>query len=156
MGLTFVLHRETGEPIWPVEERPVPQDPIAGEYFSPTQPFPTHIPHLIEPLTADDAWGMTFLDEQACRDRLGAIRNDGFYTPPSLGGSILYPSMGGGNNWGSPAIHLEDQIMVVLTWRIVATTTLKPREECADADQSQDGTPYCVDNDMVRSPIGIP
>jgi quinoprotein glucose dehydrogenase len=46
--------------------------------------------------------------------------------------------------------------MVVLTWRIVATTTLKPREECADAEQPQDGTPYCVDSDMLRSPIGIP
>lgn len=44
MGLTFVLHQETGEPVFPVEERPVPQHPVAGEYLSPTQPFPSHIP----------------------------------------------------------------------------------------------------------------
>ena len=44
MGMTFVLHRETGEPVFPVEERPVPQGAVPGEYLSPTQPFPSHIP----------------------------------------------------------------------------------------------------------------
>ena len=42
MGLTFVLHRDTGIPVYPVEERPVPQNPVIGDYLSPTQPFPTH------------------------------------------------------------------------------------------------------------------
>jgi quinoprotein glucose dehydrogenase len=101
MGMTFVLHRETGEPVFPVEERPVPQDPVAGEYLSPTQPFPSHVPHLLPPITEEDAWGFTFVDEGACRDRLSELRNDGIYTPPSLGGSVLYPSNGGGNNWGA-------------------------------------------------------
>ena len=156
MGLTFVLHRETGEPVWPVEERPVPQDPVEGEYLSPTQPFPTHTPQLLAPITADDAWGFTPWDEGACRDRLAELRNDGFYTPPSLGGSLLYPSNGGGNNWGSPAIHLGEQLMIVLTWRVPASAKLIARERCGDVLQSQLGTPYCVENGIVTSPLGVP
>ena len=60
MGLVFVLHRETGEPLFPVEERPVPQSDVPGEQTSPTQPFPTlpppQVPHRY---TSDDAWGQT-------------------------------------------------------------------------------------------------
>ncbi|MBW2241452.1 MAG: pyrroloquinoline quinone-dependent dehydrogenase [Deltaproteobacteria bacterium] len=156
MGMTFVLHRETGEPVFPVEERPVPQDPVPGEYLSPTQPFPTHIPHLLPPITSDDAWGFTFLDEGACRDKLNDVRNDGIFTPPSLGGSLLYPSNGGGNNWGSPAIHLGEQIMLVVTWRLPATSKLVPREDCGDNFQPQHGTPYCVETGLVFSPVGVP
>ena len=156
MGMTFVLHRETGKPVFPVEERPVPQHPVAGEYLSPTQPFPTHVPHLLAPITADDASGFTFWDEGACRDAMNALRNEGFYTPPSIGGSILYPSNGGGNNWGSPAIHLGEQVMLVLTWRMPATVKLTPRDECGNAFQGQHGTPYCVNTGMVVSPIGMP
>ncbi len=157
MGMTFVLHRETGKPVWPVEERPVPQEPVPGEYLAPTQPFPTHVPHLLGPITSDDAWGFTFWDEGACRDRFEALRNEGFYTPPSVGGSLLYPSNGGGNNWGSPAIHPGEQVMVVLTWRVPATSRLIPREECGDEVlQKQRGTPYCVETGIVVSPLGVP
>jgi quinoprotein glucose dehydrogenase len=156
MGMTFVLHRETGEPVFPVEERPVPQGAVPGEYLSPTQPFPSHIPHLLPPITADDAWGFTFWDRGACRDRFNELRNDGIYTPPSLGGSVLYPANLGGNNWGSPAIHLGEQVMLVVTSRIAATSRLIPREECADSIQPQLGTPYCVETGIVSSPLGVP
>lgn len=156
MGMTFVLHRETGEPVFPVEERPVPQHPVPGEYLSPTQPFPSHVPHLLPPITADDAWGFTFWDRGVCRDRMSELRNDGIYTPPSLGGSILYPSNGGGNNWGSPAIHPGEQTMLVVTWRFAATSKLIPRKDCGDTIQSQLGTPYCVETGIVSSPLGIP
>ena len=156
MGMTFVLHRETGEPVFPVEERPVPQDPVPGEYLSPTQPFPTHLPHLLPPLTSDDAWGFTFIDRGACREKMDSLRNEGIYTPPSLGGSINYPSNGGGNNWGSPAIHLGEQVMLVLTWRMAASSKLIPRDECEDVYQKQLGTPYCVETDIVSSPVGVP
>lgn len=156
MGMTFVLHRDTGEPVFPVEERPVPQGAVPGEYLSPTQPFPSHVPHLLPAISSDDAWGFTFWDEGACRDRMQELRYDGIYTPPSLGGSILYPSNGGGNNWGSPAIHLDDQVMVVLTWRVAATSQLIPRDECGDSLQRQLGTPYCVETGIVSSPLGVP
>ncbi len=156
MGMTFVLHRETGEPVFAVEERPVPQNPAPGEYLSPTQPFPSHIPNLVESITPDDAWGFTFWDKGVCRDRIAALRNDGIYTPPTVQGSILVPTNGGGNNWGSPAIDPDRKVMVVVTWRMPATVTLIPRVDCEGVMQGQIGTPYCVDTGMVFSPLGVP
>ena len=158
MGMTFALHRETGEPLWPVEERAVPQGgAVPGEYLSPTQPFPTHIPHLIpEKLEPDDAWGLTFWDRGACRDALEALRNEGLYTPPSIEGSIHYSGSSGGNNWGSPAIDPRSGIMVVYTTRMPWHITLKPQEECEGFFGAQAGTPYCVRTTFVNSPIGMP
>ena len=160
-GMTFVLNRDTGEPLWPVDERPVPQNGVADEPLAPTQPFPTHVPHMIEaPLTADDAWGLTFWDKGQCANTIAALQNDGFYTPPSLQGSIHYPSNAGGNNWGSPAINPDTRIMVVYTVRAPAYARLIPRAECERSEQPvgqpQAGTPYCVDTGFVSSPIGVP
>ncbi len=158
MGLTFVLNRETGQPVWPVEERPVPQGPVAGEYLSPTQPFPTHLPALIEtPITREDAWGFTVWDEDSCRRQIGALRNEGIYTPPSLQGTLFHPHQGGGNNWGSPAVNHRTQVLYVVTNRTPAKVQLRPRAECAiPGSGAQLGTPYCVHNDRLTSPLGVP
>ena len=158
MGMTFVLHRETGQPVWPVEERPVPQEgAVPEEYLAPTQPFPSHIPPLIKgAYSADAAWGLTFWDRNACRDKIAGMRNDGIYTPPSLQGSVNYPSNAGGNNWGSPAINPDTGVMVVFTNRLASTGKLIPREACEDNLQAQTGTPYCVETNWITSPLGLP
>ena len=158
MGLTFALHRETGEPLWPVEERPVPgTGAVDGEYLSPTQPFPTHLPHLNDPaVTVDDAWGLTFWDRGACENAIAALRNEGLFTPPSLQGSMHFSGSSGGNNWGSPAIDPATGVMVVFTTRVPWYIRLKPQEECTGFYQRQAGTPYCVDTYFVRSPLGVP
>jgi quinoprotein glucose dehydrogenase len=84
-GFLFVLDRRTGGPIWPIEERPVPQGGAEGEHLSPTQPFPTHVPTLApQSISANDAFGMIpFWDRSACRALLASARNEGLYTPPS-------------------------------------------------------------------------
>ena len=159
MGLTFVLNRETGQPVWPVEERPVPQQPVAGEYLSRTQPFPTHVPALIStPITPDDAWGLTFWDRGVCKDRIAALRNEGIYTPPSLEGTLFYPSNAGGNNWGSPAIDPNSQTMFVVTNRAPSSVRLTARDECraGGGGGAQLGTPYCVQTRNLTSPLGVP
>jgi len=158
MGMTFVLNRQTGEPLWPVQERPVPQRGLVpGEYLSPTQPFPSHVPYTVEgPLTPEMAWGLTFWDRGHCADKLRDMHNDGIYTPPSLQGSINYPSNAGGNNWGSPAIDPDSGVMVVHTNRVPGFTRLIPREQCAGSMQLQEGTPYCVDAGWLMSPLGLP
>jgi quinoprotein glucose dehydrogenase len=158
MGMTFALHRETGEPLWPVEELPVPQDGAAeGEYLSPTQPFPTHIPHLLKKtFEADDAWGMVLFDRLACKSRIGELQNQGLYTPPSEQGSLHFPYSGGGNNWGSPAIHPESRLMVVYTSHVPGIVKLTAREHCKGIAQEQAGTPYCVETGWVASPLGVP
>jgi quinoprotein glucose dehydrogenase len=158
MGMTWALHRDTGEPIFPVEERPVPQDPVAGEYLAATQPFPSHFPHLLGGMTADDAWGITFWDKGSCRKAIEALRNDGIYTPPTTQGSLFFPGNAGGNNWGSPAIHPETQQLFAVTIRTPNYLRLIPRKQCEAARRggSQQGTPYCHDTDFLMSPLDIP
>jgi len=157
MGMTFVLNRETGEPVWPVEERPVPQGAVAGEYLSPTQPFPTHVPYTVpHKLSGDDAWGMMIFDENRCAEKIQSMRNEGIYTPPTLEGSIHFPSNGGGNNWGSPAIDPQSGVMIVFTNRVPSQIRLIPREDCKGVTQPQEGTPYCVETGFLMSPLGVP
>ncbi len=156
MGHTFVLNRETGESVWPVEQLPVAQGGVEGEYTAPTQPFPTHVPTAFkrEALTSDDVYGLTFLDKMGCEADLEKFRNEGIFTPGSLGGTIMYPSWGGGNNWGSPAYEPNKNIMIVNTMRIPQILTLTSREECAG--MPQEGTPYCASLGFWSGPLFAP
>jgi quinoprotein glucose dehydrogenase len=158
MGMTFALHRDTGKPIWPIEERSVPQTgAVEGEYLSPTQPFPSHIPYLVDTdITPADAWGLTLIDKYACKKKLALLNNQGLYTPPSLNGSLHFPSSGGGNNWGTPAIDPNSNIMVVYTVKLPGEIVLIPRQDCNNASEPQVGTPYCANRDFITSPIGLP
>jgi quinoprotein glucose dehydrogenase len=103
-GFVFVLDRETGEPLFPVEERPVPQSDVAGERTWPTQPFPTVPPPLVpQHLTEADLYAPTPEHREACRKKLAALRNDGLFTPPTERGSVVYPFAAGGANWSGAA-----------------------------------------------------
>jgi quinoprotein glucose dehydrogenase len=96
----FVLDRATGAPVFPVEERAVPASDISGEHAWPTQPFPVHPPPLLPPrLDESDLWEADPGRLAECRELLRGLRNDGVFTPPSLRGTLLYPSTGGGVNW---------------------------------------------------------
>ena len=160
MGHLFVLHRETGEPLFPVEERPVPQGGVEGEQLSPTQPFPVK-PKPLHPatFTPDDVFGFTPWDRGQCREAVENLRAEGIFTPPSLQGSTLYPSNGGGNNWGSPAVDVNSNTIVLNTLRILLSLKLVPREECdkmEDLLKPQLGTPYCAVIEPVLSPMMVP
>ena len=101
MGHLFLLHRETGAPLFPIEERRVPQSTVPGEEASPTQPFPIRPRPLVpSTLTADEAWGINDDERKACRARLAPLRSEGIFTPPSFEGSVAFPGFGGGVNWG--------------------------------------------------------
>ncbi len=165
MGFVFVLHRETGEPIFPVEERAVPQSAVMGEWLSPTQPFPT-IPaplHPTEALDGSDAWGFTFWDRGACRRRFNALSSEGIYTPPTEEGILMYPFTGGGANWGSAAYDPDTQVMVVGMNRMVHEITLIPADEVVEARNHLDkevalqrGAPFGMSRDLVMSSFGAP
>ncbi|MCB1683205.1 MAG: pyrroloquinoline quinone-dependent dehydrogenase [Pseudomonadales bacterium] len=158
MGMTFVLDRRTGIPLFPVEERPVPQDgAVPGEYLSPTQPFPVKP----EPLHAlrfgpEDAWGFTFLDRGSCRRQIEKLQTGPIYTPPSLAGTVYYPSPLGGNNWGAPALDPQRQILVANTKHMAFTVRLIPRAICPENVWPQLGSPYCVQLEPLVSPLGAP
>ena len=102
-GFVFVLDRDTGKPIWPVEERAVPQGGAEGEQLSPTQPFPTHVPALVpQRISTDDVFGVIpFRDSGICREQIASARNEGLYTPPSTQGTVVFPMTGGGVNWAA-------------------------------------------------------
>jgi quinoprotein glucose dehydrogenase len=166
MGHLFILNRETGEPLYPVEERPVPQTNIPGEYTSPTQPFPT-FPQPLHPygLNADDAWGFTFYDRQACQKKIEAADNSGIFTPPALNRhTIEYPGVAGGQNWGGLAYDRNNNLLIMPQNYVVAYNMLVPREritvgseEFKNYDYSPNlGTPYVVKHEILLSPFGVP
>jgi quinoprotein glucose dehydrogenase len=167
MGLVFVLHRATGQPIFPVEERPVPQTDVPGETTSPTQPFPTHVPPLHpQTLRPEDAFGFTPWDRRACRERIAKHRSEGIYTPPSLQGSIHWPGPAGGANWGSVSLDPGRGVLFVNQSRMPLTVKLLPRAEYdalpvktvtyPNDMYPMEGTPYAVVRGPLLSPLGAP
>jgi quinoprotein glucose dehydrogenase len=128
MGHIFLLDRETGEPLYPVEERPVPQDGVPGETLSPTQPFPTHPPPLHpSELTAENVFGFTAFDRASCRDQIEQYRWDGPFTPPTVEDSIQFPHTAGGMNWGGVALDPERATLITNQTHIALVTKLVPR-----------------------------
>ena len=165
MGLLFILHRETGEPLFEVEERPVPQDGAPGEILSPTQPLPVKPPPLVpHSLSPEDAWGITPFDRGSCRKKLEALRHDGIYTPPTLQGSLMYPGNAGGSNWGSVAVDPKRKILIANVSDFPWSVTLLPgesyeqerRENPGVEISPQAGTPYAMRRETVLSPLGVP
>jgi quinoprotein glucose dehydrogenase len=108
-GFLYVFDRVTGEPIWPIEERPVPRSDVPGEQSWPTQPFPTNPPPFApQTFTAEDInpYILTPEERAAWKTRLGAARNQGLFTPPAVDvESVAMPGGNGGANWGTTAAH---------------------------------------------------
>ena len=168
-GQLFILNRETGEPIYPVEERAVPKSDVPGEEAWPTQPFTTVTPPLSpHRITTDDAWGIDQRERDACRTLMQSLRNDGVFTPPSLQGSLVLPSNIGGAHWGGLAVDTVRRIAVVPVNRLPALVQLFPMSRLTEREANRlesttdfeythmDGTPYVMRRGFVLSPNGLP
>lgn len=109
--MVFVFNRLTGEPLYPIIERPVTPSTIPGEQAWPTQPFST-LPSL-GPLsyTANDVHLHNAADQSFCRDWINRLDNHGLFTPPSIKGALVSPGNGGGVNWGSSAFDPTTFVM---------------------------------------------
>ncbi len=105
-GFLFVFERESGRPIWPIEERKVPQSDVPGEYSSPTQPFPTKpAPFARQSFTEKDINPyLPAAEREAIAARMKTLRNEGLFTPPSFEGSISLPGHNGGANFQTSAV----------------------------------------------------
>jgi len=166
-GMLFVLHRETGEPLVPVEEGAVPASDVPGERAWPTQPFSAI---TVSPLgiAADSAWGATAADRDTCRAMFAGLRNDGVFTPPSLQGTLARPANIGGAHWGGVALHQERQIVVTPVNTIASMVQLIPDDgfddDSAEAESERvnldyeytrmEGTGYVMRRRMLRAPSG--
>jgi quinoprotein glucose dehydrogenase len=162
-GTLFVFNRLTGEPVFPIVERPVPQTDVPGEHTSATQPFPTLPPPLVpQKITADDAFGVMYFDRAGCRKQMAALRAEGIYTPPSIGGSLQVPGNVGGMNWSSAAFDPQRQLLVTNTNNLISAVHLIPRAQFTEEANSftrgfgvqyteQNGTPYGMSRVIMRS-----
>jgi quinoprotein glucose dehydrogenase len=113
-GFVYVFDRVTGEPVWPIEERPVPQSTVPGERLSPTQPFPTR-PAPFEPQGISDATLIDFTPELRAEALRGIERFDygPLFTPPSLRGTINLPGWAGGGGWQGAAVDPETGMLYI-------------------------------------------
>jgi quinoprotein glucose dehydrogenase len=164
-GFVFVLDRDTGKPVWPVEERPVPQGAAEGDTLSPTQPFPTHVPPLMpQQFSSDDIFEFPpVIGSPSCREKLSGLRNDGLYTPPSTQGTLIFPMTGGGVNWGSAAFDPVHQILYANTSYAIHIVKLIPRADVPDDYNPppghdfgrQRGAPFAMTRVVAMSKLGL-
>jgi quinoprotein glucose dehydrogenase len=158
-GMLFSFNRETGEPLFPIEERPVPTDTdIAGEQLSPTQPFPSKPPVLVKnTITPDDAWGFTEWERSACRRQIEQMRHGSQYEPIVTRGTILFPQPGGGSNWGGGAFDPERNLLVTPVSQIPYYVKLIPKEQVDPelAKRPEAGAPMQVPGLIGGSPYGV-
>ena len=169
-GHFFILNRETGEPIFGVVERPVPKSDVPGEVSAPTQPFPV----LPPPLSPEQRMDVSKLqgtpaDLQFCREEISKLRNDGIFTPPTIGGSLFVPGNIGGMAWGGAAFDAAHRLLIIPANNLAAEVRLVPR---ADFDRQEEeagrnlngdwefarqiGTPYGMARRFLRAPSGMP
>ncbi|MCY4256101.1 MAG: pyrroloquinoline quinone-dependent dehydrogenase [Gammaproteobacteria bacterium] len=162
-GHLFVFDRETGEPIFPIEERAVPPSGLPDETAFPTQPIPVGIASFArQELDRESLFGITVFDRDWCRRRFDESRYEGLFTPPSRRGSILFPSALGGGNWGGAAFDPTSNLLVIKAENLATWLRLAPlREGGHDGprdylNRALSGTPYRVEGEVWISPSGFP
>ena len=158
MGFVYVLDRETGKPLFPVEERAAPASTVAGEVTSPTQPWPTLAAFRVHPtaaLTEADVWGPTPEAREQCLTQFRKFRHDGIFTPPSMEGTLMYPFYGGGMNWGGVTFDPQRQLLFVNTMQMAAWVKLRRRGP-TEVSGNMRGTPYVMDRAVWVGASGLP
>ena len=160
-AFAYVLDRETGEPIWPIEERPVPESDVPGEWTSPTQPFPTKpAPYEMQGLTEDDLIDFTPELRAEALEIVKNFRLGPLFNPPMVSGqdgleaSIHCPGANGGTNIpGGTVVDPETGILYTASQRGCSAPRLRPG---TDVDPDSDVRWVSVGPGGVRGPQGLP
>lgn len=114
MGMVFVFNRETGEPIFPIEERPVPSTDLLGEEVWSTQPFPRKpLPFVRHQFSEADITDISPESHQHVLDKLKGVKMGSIYSPHSIEGTVQFPGTRGGAEWGGAAVDPTQGIMYV-------------------------------------------
>lgn len=133
-GFVFMFDRHTGEPVWPIEDRPVPQTDVPGERTAETQPFPTW-PLSFEPQGISDETLIDFTPELRAQalEIIAPYDYGPIYTPPSERGMIQFPGYSGGANWTGAAVDPDTNIMYVPSFSLPRFIRLvRPEPEQSD------------------------
>jgi quinoprotein glucose dehydrogenase len=114
-AFTYVFDRRTGQPVWPIEERPVPPSTVPGERTSPTQPFPTKPPAFdLQGATEDNLIDFTPELRKRALEQLQALEHGPLFTPiSSMRSTVLVPGITGGANWGGAGFDPETGVLYV-------------------------------------------
>ncbi|EQA1589293.1 pyrroloquinoline quinone-dependent dehydrogenase [Enterobacter hormaechei] len=169
-GFLFVVNRLTGEDVWPIEDRPVPQGDgsVQGEVLSPTQPFPTKPAPLLDQSKKPEIWKLAdIVGGGQCSRLWDNLTYEGMYTPPTTKGegTLTYPDSAGGVQWGGVAFDPQKQIAIVNTSHIVQYVKLYSREDYDNADKDsgnesgfapQEGAPYGMRLLVASNWLGMP
>ena len=154
-GFLFVLDRRTGEPLFPIEQRPTPPSTAVGEVTAPTQPFAMTPAPVGNPLEFPGVWALADIVSfgQCSREREQYLYQ-GLYTPPSEQGTLFFPGTAGATNWGGVAVDPRTGILYVNASRIVQFIRLIPRAEYDALNPAgggneqgyspQEGSPYGI------------
>lgn len=158
-GYVFVLDRETGEPVFPIEERQVRKSTLVGEESWPTQPFPITIPPFSRQLFSKDE--ITNISEEAhnyVASKLQSLITGESYIPPSLEGSILLPGFDGGGGWGGNSFDPTTGIIYINAKEIPGIIRMEERKEETGAKVDlgkylyQNNCSMCHGTDMKGNP----
>jgi quinoprotein glucose dehydrogenase len=164
-GFLYVLDRDTGHPLLPVEERPVPKSTVPGETASPTQPVPTELPALVpQSLEPDQAWGPDEAGRRACHDLIASMAGRSIFAPPGLQPGLAIPGNVGGINWSGYALDPTRDLLVVsvsnlaFEIKLIASADFEGAARTGDfrAEYAgQKGAPYGVARAPLRLASGM-
>jgi len=147
-GHVFVFNRETGEPLFPIEERPVPPSDLQGESTWPTQPLPAKpAPFARQIFSADEITDLSPESRKAVLERFVKVRPHAQFMPPSREGTIIFPGFDGGAEWGGAAVDPQKGILYVnaneMPW-ILSMVETKAKEGVALSSGQQIYNQICV------------
>lgn len=150
-GDIYILDRRNGQPLVPVEERPVPKGGVEPEYLSPSQPFSMFHTLAKRDLTEREMWGFTPIDQLWCRIQFRRAMYQGIYTAPTTETSwIQYPGYNGGSDWGGIAVDPVRGLIVANYNDMPNYNRLIPRAEADEAGLK----PIYDQGSAVDTPLG--
>ncbi len=156
-GFIWVFRRDNGEPLWPIEERPVPKSDMPNEHAWPTQPFPVNPPPFArQKFSADDLSALITDPAERARikDQIQSARNEGLFTPPGLRGTVQMPGNNGGANWGGAAVDPTNGTLYVISKDLPCILKLVPAPKVGP-DRYESGFGFMSTSSGV-SPIAPP
>lgn len=147
MGMLFLFDRYSGQPVFPIEERPVPASVLPGEFTSPTQPFPVKpAPFSRQTFSANDITDISDSAHQFIKEKIGNAKMGGIYTPPDTRGVVQFPGTRGGAEWGGASVDPETGILYVNANETPMLIKMKPLSTTNHSGMSAGEKIYTLNN----------